>query len=338
MQNGQQAYEPGPLSEWPPAGMSSREELSLGHAMELISRGVPAFKGHKRPIPHASDHYYALFASAAGNRGDETDVANAHDAMTQLMSMKIQGAGLADYAWETLEQPSYGFYFGRRPGTVTLNEWVNLSSVLPQAIALRDPGVVPRDVDLVQIFQRVKELQAGLEDDDEDLLYRNLYKRFLRDPDKLFNPHKTLDKQITDLIMVLSRPDWIDFTAPRNQIVTRFIYDTGHANHQQYVKFFHQLVLSLELDLRINSRQHNDWAKEKLSQQLPPRIQWNLALARRWRDNVRVEAYGPAADQGESRKNKHCSGDEWGVVVVAVVVAVMVVIPSSSRRNHSNNC
>ncbi|CRK47739.1 hypothetical protein BN1723_020381, partial [Verticillium longisporum] len=48
-----------PLTSWPPTNLGSREELKLGHAMELISRGVPAHKGHKRPIPHASDHYYA---------------------------------------------------------------------------------------------------------------------------------------------------------------------------------------------------------------------------------------------------------------------------------------
>ncbi len=294
-----QPYEAGPLTEWPPSGVSSEEELSLGHAMELISRGVPAFKGHKRDIPHVSDHYYVLYTTTAGNRGEETDVANAHDSMTQFMSMKLQGHGPADYPWDTIEQPSYGFFFGQRAGTVALNQWVNMSSVLPPPIGLRDPGVVPREVDLAQICQRLKELQTGLEDDDEDLMYKNLYKRFLKDPDKLFSPHKTLDKQITDLIMVLSRPDWIDFTAPRNQIATRFIFNTSRDNHQHYVKFFHQLLLSMELDLRITSRQHDDWAKDKLMQQLPPTIQRSLALARRWRDNVRIEAYGKTAEQGE---------------------------------------
>jgi len=267
--------------------------------MELISRGVPAHKGHKRPIPHASDQYYALFSTSAGNRGDETDAANQHDSMTQLMTLKLQGSGSAIYPWETLEQPSYSFYIGRRPGTVTLNQWVTMSSALPPTIALRDPGVTPREVDLVRIFERLKELEAGLEDDNEDLMYKNLYRRLLRDPEKLMNPHRTLERQIMDLIMVLSAPGWIDFTNPRNQIATKFIFDTGHTNHQQYVRFFHQLLLSLELDLRINSRLHDDWAKEKLMGQLPPTLQWNLALSRRWRDNVRVEEYGKTADQGD---------------------------------------
>jgi hypothetical protein len=290
-------YESSPLSEWPPSGVSSEEELSLGHAMELISRGVPAHKGHKRPIPHRSDNYYVLYTTTAGNKGDETDTANQHDSMTQLMTIRIQGSSAPTYPWETLEQPSLAFSFGIRPGTITLNHWASLSSTIPPNIELRDPGIVPREVDLTQVFNRLKELEGGLEDDNDDLMYRNLYKRLLRDPDKVFSPHKAMDKQITDLIMVLSRPDWIDFTVPKNQVVTKFIFDIGHSNHQQYVKFFHQLLLSLELELRINSGLHNDWAKEKLMNQIPPKIQWNLALARRWRDNVRIEEYGSTADQ-----------------------------------------
>ena len=300
-QSGDRSYDYAPLTEWPPSGMSSSEELALGPAMQLISRGVPAFKGHKRPIPHASDHHYALFATVAGNRGDETDCVNLHDAMIQLMTLRLAGSGPATYPWDSLEHPSYAFCFGKRPGTITLNHWVSLSSVLPPSIALRDSGVAPREIDLEGILARLKELEQGLEDDDEDLMYRNLYRRLLKDPDKYLSPHKTLDKQITDLIMVLSRPDWIDFTNSRNQVVTKFIFDTNPANAATFRKFFHQLLLSLELELRIQSRHHMTEAKEKLLAQIPPTIQWNLALARRWRDNIRIESYGSNPDQLQLR-------------------------------------
>ncbi|KAI2634308.1 hypothetical protein GGS26DRAFT_43565 [Hypomontagnella submonticulosa] len=289
-----------PLSEWPPSGVSSMEELTLGHAMELIASGVPAHKGHKRPIPHASENYYGLYATTAGNHGDESDAANQHNAMTQLTTLRIQGSGPPTYPWETLEQPSLAFGFGARPGTVTLNYWASQFSAYPPLIGLRDPGMVPREVDLVQIFDRLKDLEDGLEDDSEDLLYR-LYKRFLKDPDKIFSPHRTMERQITDLVMCLSSPDWIDFSAPKNQVVTKFIYDTSPENQQQYQKFFYQLLLSLELEMRINSRHHTDWAKERLVAQIPPKIQWNLALARRWRDFVRVEDYGETPDQVKLR-------------------------------------
>ncbi|TDZ23103.1 hypothetical protein Cob_v003970 [Colletotrichum orbiculare MAFF 240422] len=289
--------EPGPLTEWPPSGMSSQEELTLGLAMDLVSRGAPAHRGHKRPVPHASDHYYALYTTSTGNKNEDSDTVNLHDSMTQLMTLRMQGPGIADYPWETLEQPSYAFFHGQRPGTITLNQWAAMASILPPTMALRDSGVAPREVDLSHIFRRLKELESGLEDDDEEQMYKGLYRRFLRDPDKPLNPHKTLDKQITDLIMVLTRPDWIDFTHPKNQVVTRFIFDPSHSSQQQYIKFCHQLLLSMELDLRINSKLHGDWAKEKLVPQLPPTIQWDLALARRWREHVRVESYGKTVDQ-----------------------------------------
>ncbi|KAI1179662.1 hypothetical protein F4777DRAFT_586051 [Nemania sp. FL0916] len=290
-------YELLPLTEWPPAGISSDEELTLGQAMELIAGGVPTHKGHKRPVTHASDHYYGLYATTAGNHGDGDDSVNQHNAMTQLMTLRVQGSGPPTHPWETLEQPSFAFGVGARPGTITLNSWASRSSFMPPAIALRDPGVVPREVELTQVFERLKDLEAGLEDDDPELMYQQLYKRFLRDPEKSSTPHKRMEQQITDLVMCLSGPDWIDFTNPKNQVVTRFIYDTTPENHEQYLRFFYQLLLSIELELRINSRLHTDWAKERLMQQIPPRIQWNLALARRWRDNIRVEEYGATAEQ-----------------------------------------
>lgn len=238
------------------------------------------------------------------------DSADLHDSMTQFMTMNIiQGqaptsSSLAPrYPWDTLDQPSYAFCYGSRPGTITLNHWAGLASTLPPTISLRDSGFRPRELDLTQICQRLRDIQLnGLGEDDESRMYRNLYRRLLRDPDRVFGPHRTLDKQITDLIMVLSRPDyWIDFTQPRNQVVTRFIFDTSHANHLQYERFLLQLLFSIELDLRISSPLHNTWAKEKLLLQLPPTMQWNLALARRWKDNVRIDAYGKSADQVKLR-------------------------------------
>lgn len=252
-----------------------------------------------RRIPHTRETFYSAYATVAGTHGDEHDGVNQHDAMTQLMTMRTMGPGAASNPWETVEQPSYSFYFGRLPGTVTLNQWATTASLQPPPLAIRDSGVVPREVDLVRIFGRLKDLELGIEDDDMDCLYRNLYRKFLRDPDRLLSPHKTLDKQITDLILVLSRPGhWIDFSLPKNQIVTRFIFHTPRANYEQYLKFFHQLLLSMELDLRIHSSHHSDLAKDRLLEQLPPAIRWNLALARRWRTNVRIEAFGHTADQG----------------------------------------
>ncbi|KAH9908074.1 hypothetical protein F4778DRAFT_720203 [Xylariomycetidae sp. FL2044] len=293
--NGYTYDDSSPLSEWPPFGVSSQKELSPTHAEALILRGAPVHKGHKRPIPHAADSYYGLYATTTVDIDDQaTDAADQHDSMTQLTTMRFQGSGSPIYPWETLEQPSLAHRWGSRPGTITLSHWVSLASNNPPVVMLRDPGVVARDVDLVHVFQRLKDLELGLEEE-EDQLYR-LYRRFLRDPDKATSPHTRMDQQITDLIKTLSNLDWIDFTKSKNQVVTKFIYDTGDSNYDQYLKFFYQILLSLELDLRINSHLHSDYAKERLLGQIPPKIQWNIALARRWR-HVRVEKYGEEPDQ-----------------------------------------
>ena len=299
--NGHRTPSPAPLTKWPPDGVPIHEQLSPQQAAAWICRGVPIHKGHRRGIPHMPEKYYTLYATTTGDRErGQKDSVGLHDSMAQLMTLKMQSAEDAAFPWETLEQPSFSFHYGQLPGTITLNQWVAMASVLPPTIALRDSGVVPRNLDLQRIFERLQELRHGLEDDDLDPLYKILYRRILRDPERILNPHKTLDKQITDLILVLSRPEWIDLSNPRNQVVTRFIFDSGADDYvEQYRLFFHQLLLSLELEMRIQSTQHSDWAKEKLLQQIPPSIQWNLALARRWKQNVRIDKIGKTPDQSK---------------------------------------
>lgn len=293
-----------PLTEWPPPGIDPDEELTMRHAQSLICRGAPVHAGHVRGIPHAPDHYYALYATTTtsqGGRPTDDDAVDLHAVMAELTTMRLQGRRAARLPWETLEQPSLAFAYGRMPGTVTLNHWLSLSSAMPHAIPLRDPGTPAlREVDLERIFRRLKEMEMGGEEEDS-ALHRGLYRHFLRDSDRLFGLNRGVDRQITDLIQVLSRPEWIDFTSPKNQVVTRFIFDRGFLNHELYQRFFHQLVLSLELDVRISSRRHSEWAKERLLSQIPPTILWNIALARRWTKFIRIDGYGPTADQGRSR-------------------------------------
>ncbi|KAM3550276.1 hypothetical protein ARSEF4850_008428 [Beauveria asiatica] len=286
-----------PLSEWPPAGMNPQQELSRDQAIALIARGAPSHKGYRRAVPHVSQQFFALYAASSGNRGDEaTDRVNLHDAMVQLMTFRMAGPGEISSPWSTLEQPSCAYLHGARPGTITLNHWASMVSEFPERITLRDSGIIPRALTLEQVFERLRELQVEREDLDEGTLYRTLYRRILRDPDRILNPRKSLEKQITDLIMALSRPDWIDFTDPKNQVVTRFIFDPFPEDHDRYLAFFHQLLLSMELNARIHNKQHSDYAKDKLLQQMPPTIRWNLALARRWSDYIRVHSYGPTVD------------------------------------------
>ncbi|KYK61162.1 uncharacterized protein DCS_02303 [Drechmeria coniospora] len=308
-----ESYHPHP-TQWPPRGFGSDDQLSREQAIMFVGQGAPVHLGHKRAIPHASDEHYALYATTStlsaptngssnwNGNGNGRDGGNDSRTMAP-MTLRILGHNGGElFPWQTLEQPSCAFLYGQRPGTITLNQWVTMASAMPLSLALRDSAVEPRPMELGQIFARLRELQVnGLEDDDVDLLYRNLYRRMLRDPDRRLRPHRTLDRQITDLILVLSRPDWIDFTQPRNQVATRFILDRRESNADRFRLFFHQLLLSMELQLRIHSPQHGDEAKEKLLRQLPPTILWSMALASRWRENVRIDEYGDEPDKVKLR-------------------------------------
>lgn len=281
--------------------MTMDQELLQEAANSLIAYGAPAFHGQEKPIEHAPPSYYMLYATPNSGASD-TDKADVRGLMTHLMTFQMYDADTAEpqAPWDTLEQPSCSFMFGKRPGTITLNHWVSMQSHMPESIGLRDSGVQPRPMSLEQILERMKELQAGLEDDDEPLLYKILYRRILKDPDRVLSPHKTLDKQITDLIMVLSRSDWIDLTDLKNQVVTRYLFDPDQENLTMYHKFLHQILLSIELEQRIHSQKHDDWAKDRLLSQIPPTMRWNLALARRWKEFIRIDSYGPELDQSMS--------------------------------------
>src|SRR3954453_10084223 len=95
-----------------------------------------------------------------------------------------------------------------------------------------------------------------------------------------------MEKQISDLITVLSRSDWIDFSRKENQVVAKFF---TCKDQDRYCLFFHQLLLSVELFLRIHSKDHSAWAKKRLLLQLPPKIAWDLAVAQRWIENMGIE-------------------------------------------------
>lgn len=88
-----------------------------------------------------------------------------------------------------------------------------------------------------------------------------------------------------DLITVLTHPDWIDYSLPKNQVVAKY-FDSPDAIKRQ--KFFHQLLLSVELYLRIHSKEHEAGPKRRLLQQLPVKVAWALAVAQRWLENMTI--------------------------------------------------
>lgn len=296
-------------TEWPPRGFTSDDELSEQQAKAYITAGVPIYSGFRVSIPHASQDYFALYATCEGVPGG-TDSAKFYKPALSAMTLQICGPEIANRPWETLEQPSFAFCYGEIPGTITLNHWISMSSRLKPTVALRDPGVKPREVDLATIIDRLICLETGFEEDDEDLMYKNLYKVLLKDPDRFLGPHKAMEKQIADLIIILSGPQWIDFSDPRNHVVAKFFSGASYAEEARYKKFFHQLLLSIELDVRINSKYHAEMPKQKLLSQLPPCIAWDLALSRKWRECISIKRSRVHRDLEQSKPFR---GDKWNI-------------------------
>jgi hypothetical protein len=121
------------------------------------------------------------------------------------------------------------------------------------------------------------------EDDDQ---YSYLYDKLIEDPDRFTDPHHDRALQIKDLFQVLMNKEWIDFSIPKNQVVAKF-WDSP--DEKVKTRFFHQLLLAVELHLRIQHADHLDDAKRTLLEILPPKVQWDLALAQRWLENVGIE-------------------------------------------------
>ncbi len=275
-------------TEWLPCAFASVHELSEQQAEDFIKVGAPVYSGHRVSIPHASEDYFALYVTCEGVPGGD-DCAKFYKPAFSVISFQTSGPGIANRPWETLEQPSLAFCYGERPGTITLNHWASMSGRLKPTVALRDPGVKPREVDLFAIIDRLIYLETDFEEDDEDLMYKRLYKVLLKDPDRFLRPHKAMEKQIADLIIVLSGPQWIDFSDSRNHVIAKYFAGASYAEEARYKKFFHQLLLSIELDVRINSKYHAETPKQKLLSQLPPCIAWDLALSRKWRECISIK-------------------------------------------------
>ena len=203
------------------------------------------------------------------------------------MSLSMEELTGAYSPWESLEQPSAMAAYGKSPGTTTLNYFVGKSGSLqhPMNFASR---VKPRKMKLIAILERLQELQMqGLQEEEEfERTYRFLYTKLIEDPEADTNPHYDRALQIADLLTVLSNLDWIDFSQPGNQVVAKY-FDSEVEKIKR--KFFHQLLLAVELHLRIESPDHEPAAKSEVLERLPPKVAWDLALAKRWLDHMEIE-------------------------------------------------
>jgi hypothetical protein len=191
--------------------------------------------------------------------------------------------------WEpdkSLEYPNMLYVQGRSPGTTTLNWFVGQRGDLRTPLDFKDSRVRKRKMKLINILERLAQLEEeGLSESQEEQYY-TLYDKLLQDPDQDYEPHFDTSMQIIDLMHVLMNREWIDFSIPKNQVVAKF-FDSP--DEKVKTRFFHQLLLAAELHLRIQSPLHKKAAKRSLLEKMPPKVLWDLALAERWLDHMLSE-------------------------------------------------
>lgn len=112
-----------------------------------------------------------------------------------------------------------------------------------------------------------------------------MYEDLLFDSREDTSSYRSISQQVADLITVLTYNNWKDFSLITNQVIAVHIGgDDSHRRHQ----FFQQLVLSIELYLRLHSPEYEETAREGLLLQLPPKVAWDLVLAQRWLENISI--------------------------------------------------
>ncbi|CAZ83617.1 unnamed protein product [Tuber melanosporum] len=286
-----------PPREWPP--IRYQTELSATEAKKFIGDGAPKFCGELREITNGPRGYYYLFAFAGDEWDEESDTALFQSDSFCDMSSSPEGRQT-----DALERPAMAHAFGIYPGTITLSCYVTSFGSTLQGHEVAARGKV-RKLTMLYVLDRLRILQVKGIEEDLGQLHMHLYDYLLHDTHRYDSKnHVSLDNQISDLVAALCRPSWVNFSSSENQTIARFLSDPnpGVAN-----SFFHQLLLSIELYLRINARHQTNLAAKPLPD-MPEKIRWDLMLAQRWLENVEVEAPKKVKDGKGKREQKSSVG------------------------------
>ncbi|KHJ30771.1 putative vtc domain-containing protein [Erysiphe necator] len=275
-----------PEKIWPPLGYDESQNLSPAKAKALICSGAPLFFGHKLPTSLFGKESYHLFATILVDGIQHSD--GREDITLEAASFRLQGSGLSKYPWETLEQPSMAFKYGPRPGTIRLNHWANMKSRPDRSAKEFSLDAKPRDLTIKNIIDRLLDFDMSIEYN-RNILGNDPHNNFSRISELIVCPQNTFDFQIHDLVKALSQKSWIDFSKKKNQIVGKFFINATYSDEGLHKIFFHQLLLGLELDLRIRS--YSEEAKIELLKHLPDKVKWDIALSKIWRRNLRIKDY-----------------------------------------------
>ncbi|KAL8719111.1 MAG: hypothetical protein Q9225_003846 [Loekoesia sp. 1 TL-2023] len=171
---------------------------------------------------------------------------------------------------------------------MTFNRYIG-SMNRPAAQIDSSSKVLLRRIDISQIFERLRFLQDAREvafvltEQEEAFLYGQL----LLDS-HMESSNGTLERDVAVLSSLLNSPVWIDFSDHRKQFVA--LYHADEAFDAPAEVFFHQILLSMELDRRISSYSVcNGHGTEHSMLTLPRKVAWGVALSRRFFQNMAFE-------------------------------------------------
>ncbi|SLM33864.1 hypothetical protein LPUS_02460 [Lasallia pustulata] len=275
---------------WPPPGLTQRSELIACDAEVLICTGACSFEGYVSVMRNNPNQYrcYA-FAGTPESEKLECHGSSSPTDITQWMTLTIEDFPGTVHPWDTVEQPSMLMCFGDTPGTITMNQWVGLFNLNTRSETSVKSTVEPREIDLHSILDRIRAIQQGLESDWQarcDFLYTHL----LYDAEFCSKPKHNIEEQIADLIMVLDHERWTDFSQLGNQVISGFFKTP---DPQAARAFFHQLLLGVELYLRLRCDHCSKDVRRSVLLRVPRKVAWDIALARRWLENITLELCQP---------------------------------------------
>ncbi|KAL8917900.1 MAG: hypothetical protein Q9208_007677 [Pyrenodesmia sp. 3 TL-2023] len=217
--------------------------------------------------------------------------------MANEMSFPLDESLEGPAPWMTLEQPSMTLAFGRYAGTMTFGRYIGKLNC-PAAPIRCSPKVRLRKVGLPQIFDRLRYLQSvraipfAPTDPEKRYLWGQLLLESESDIDNINNG--ALERDIDVLSSLLNSDVWIDLSDKRKQSVGDYYALRTHDTSAEV--FFHQLLLSTELDRRIGAcSSRDDHSSGYMLTALPRRVAWGVAMSRRFHQNLAFEEFQPTA-------------------------------------------
>ncbi|KAL8791200.1 MAG: hypothetical protein Q9213_000157 [Squamulea squamosa] len=270
---------------WPSSEATRLPIPNVDESLIFITDGALIFRSAPRTVHRARENVDHLFALLSlGNGGPILEESPAEAFVADSMAFSLNEDLDKPVPWSTLEEPSMAHCFGKFAGTITLSRYV--SELYPPVNPLEEPFPFFRlkKIDSTSMFQRLRCLQDFENVPFEPTIQEEdfLYGRLVFDPE-LEDIDRTHARDIQVLSAILNNHIWIDFSLPSKQFVAQHFADEPWDIAAEL--FFHQIVLSSELNRRIRILPTGA-AMEEVITSLPRKVAWSVALSQRVLQNL----------------------------------------------------